>query len=420
MRRPDAYKVFLFIEFTSALLYSMAFTVMSLYEATVAGLNPLQLVLVGTTLEVAVLLFEVPTGVVADVFSRRASVIVGFVIVGLAFLVEGLFPVFLPILGAQLLYGLGYTFTSGALQAWISDEIGEQDANRAFLRANRLALAGALTGMAIAFFAGSLVQVNLPLLLSGGGRIVLAVVLIGLMTERGFRPTPVEKRQTFRHMAQTFKDGIAAVRARPRLNTILGIGLIYGLYSEGFDRLWVKHLLDRFDLPVWFGGNEVAFFAVLRMTGLVLSMLATRALERRMDASRPEQIGRAMLGVTAGIALALGGFALSPVLGLSMALYWGIAALRNLGEPLYTAWVNQRLEARTRATVLSLSSQVDAVGQIAGGPAVGWLARAVSVPLALGVSAALLAPALGLVARANREGELSGADGRPELERNPE
>ena len=146
-RKADATKVYLFVEFTASAFFSMMFISMSLYEATVAGLTPLQLVLVGTTVELSVFLFEVPTGVVADVYSRRLSIIIGYLLMGAGFLVEGLFPAFLPILLAQVVWGLGYTFTSGATQAWITDEIGEEPANRLFLRATQVGLFASLIGM---------------------------------------------------------------------------------------------------------------------------------------------------------------------------------------------------------------------------------------------------------------------------------
>jgi MFS transporter, DHA3 family, tetracycline resistance protein len=123
--KVDATKVYLFIEFTASAFFSMMFVTMSLYEATVAGLLPYQLILVGTTLEISAFLFEIPTGIVADVYSRRLSIIIGYLLMGVGFLIEGLFPFFLPIILAQVVWGLGYTFTSGATQAWISDEVGE-------------------------------------------------------------------------------------------------------------------------------------------------------------------------------------------------------------------------------------------------------------------------------------------------------
>jgi len=149
-RKVNAYKLYLALQFLTGLFFSMMFVVTSFYEATVAGLSGLQLVLVGTTVEVTILLFEVPTGIVADAYSRRLSVIIGFFLMGIGFLVEGTFPIFGMILLTQVLWGIGYTFTSGATQAWLSDEIGEENANRAFLRGSQFDLAGALIGMLLA------------------------------------------------------------------------------------------------------------------------------------------------------------------------------------------------------------------------------------------------------------------------------
>ena len=99
----NARSVYLFIEFSASAFFAMMFTVTSLYEATVAGLTPVQLILVGTTLELSAFLFEVPTGIVADVYSRKLSIIIGYILMGVGFLVEGFFPSFLPILLAQVI-----------------------------------------------------------------------------------------------------------------------------------------------------------------------------------------------------------------------------------------------------------------------------------------------------------------------------
>ena len=76
------------------LCLSMISTASMVYQIHRVGLNPLQLVLVGTTLELSVFLFEVPTGVVADVYSRRLSIIIGMFLIGLGFIVQGSLPVF--------------------------------------------------------------------------------------------------------------------------------------------------------------------------------------------------------------------------------------------------------------------------------------------------------------------------------------
>ena len=399
-RKFDAYKLYLALQFLTGLFFSMIFVVASLYEATVAGLSGLQLVLVGTTVEVTILLFEVPTGIVADVYSRRLSIIIGFFLMGIGFLIEGSFPIFSMILLTQVFWGIGYTFTSGATQAWLSDEIGEEKANNAFLRGNQYDLAGALIGMLIAIPIGN-IAVNIPILVGGAAVFGIGVLLMLFMPETGFHPTRPEDRNSFQHMTDILKKGISAVRSRPVLISVLGIGFIYGLYSEGWDRLWVKYLVDHFTLPHIFGMNEVAFFGFLRAAGMLLSILATRQVEKRLDANHAPSIARAMLWITVLLSAAIFTFAFSSALALSILAVTVVSMTRNVIGPLYTAWVNQRLDSDTRATVISMSGQVDAIGQITSGPVAALISLS-SVRAAITMASLLLTPALPLIARANR------------------
>jgi DHA3 family tetracycline resistance protein-like MFS transporter len=130
-----------------------------------------------------------------------------------------------------------------------------------------------------------------------------------------------------------------------------------------------------------------------------------RSIEKRLDTSQPQAIGRAMLFVTGLISVSLIGYAISPLLIVTLGIFLLIMVLRRVAIPLYTSWVNQKLDSETRATVLSISSQVDAVGQIAGGPGVGLIAKLVSVIAALSTSGLLLTPALFLVRRANAQSQ---------------
>ena len=400
--------IYLFIQIAAWIFFPMIFVVSSLYQVTVAELTPLQLVLVGTTLEIAAFVFEVPTGVIADIYSRKLSIIIGYILMGLGFLLMGFYPAFIPILLAQVIWGLGYTFTSGAEEAWISDEIGEQKANQLFLRATRIGLYASLLGMALAVLVGG-EDVSMPIRWGGVGLIGLGIALSLTMPEKGFQPTPREDRNTWQQMGLTFKDGISAVRARPRLVHVLGIGFFYGLFSEGFDRLWVKHLVDNFDLVGVFAISQVAFFAALRAVSTVAAIIVLRPVEKRLDTSQPLVIGRAMFLVTGLITAGLIGFSLSPWLGITLLAFLAIWVLRRVAAPLYTAWINQNLDSKTRATVLSISGQVDAVGQIAGGPAVGAIAKAFSVVAAITTSGLLLTPALYLISRANKRSESEGS-----------
>ncbi len=376
----------------------MIFTASSLYQVSVARLTPLQLVLVGTMLELSVFLFEVPTGVVADVFSRRLSIIIGYFLIGLGFILEGSIPIFWSILIAQVLWGVGYTFTSGATQAWISDEIGEVAANRAFLRSEQLGQGAALFGIAAGMLIGSL-RINLPIQLGGFSVILLGFFLILRMPETGFKPAPQAERNNWQKMGHTFLDGLLMVKRRPALVNILTIGLFFGLYSEGYDRLWTKHILDSFTFPAIGNFQPVVWFGLMRAVGMLLSIGGVEVAMRRVDTHNHAAVARALLGITAALTGSLLVFALAGRLAIVVVAYWIIYVARNVIGPLYTAWVNQRLDSNVRATVISMSSQVDAIGQVAGGPLVGLVGNAVSVQAAISLSGLLLTPVLPMFAR---------------------
>lgn len=383
-------------------------TVNLIYQNEVAGLNPLQLVLVGTTLELTAFLFEIPTGVVADVYSRRLSVIIGVFLMGAGFLIEGTFPVFTAILLAQVVWGIGYTFISGAREAWIADEIGPAPIGPVFLRASQVAQMAALLAIPVSVALGS-VRLNLPVLAGGGMMIVLAALLIAVMPEHGFTPKPPEERGSWRAMANQFRDGACAVRGRPVLITLLVIAAFIGMASEGFDRLWQAHLLDDFRFPTLGGFKPVVWFGVISAVSSLLSIGGAELVKRRVDTTDQARVSRLLTALGAvQIAGALG-FALVANFYLALVLLWIGALARRLNAPLFTTWLNQHVESGVRATVFSMRGQMDSLGQVVGGPMIGVIGTVVSIRAAIAVAAVTLSPALWLYTRATRQGEAAAA-----------
>jgi DHA3 family tetracycline resistance protein-like MFS transporter len=102
------------------------------------------------------------------------------------------------------------------------------------------------------------------------------------------------------------------------------------------------------------------------------------------------------------IVAALAGFGLTHRFGVALLLYGLIGTLRSIISPLYATWFNLRIDApQVRATMFSVSSQVDAIGQISGGPVVGAIGNR-SIRAALVLSALVLSPVVPLYARAIR------------------
>ncbi|HEY3561674.1 MAG TPA: MFS transporter [Kribbella sp.] len=358
-----------------AFLAALSFTLSAVYYVRDAGLNPLQMVLVGTTLELACFLFEIPTGIVADLYSRRLSIVIGFVLIGAGFLLQGLVPAFLAILAAQVLWGIGFTFTSGADQAWITDELGAERVDGVFVRAQQFELGGTIAGTVTAGALG-LINLPLPMVVSGAGMILLALVLAVFMREQNFHRTPREERETFRQLAETFRSGLEVARRRPVVRTLVIISLIAGLASEAFDRLWSVKLLT-FNFPTVFGTSDPAlWFTALALAGTLLSLGASLLLNRfsaaRLQASHPTGI-LATLAALDGLGIFL--FVFAGHLWLALAALWLRQIADTVASPIHSAWLNRHIDSRSRATVLSMVSQANAIGQVAGGPPLGALGR---------------------------------------------
>ncbi|NTU62687.1 MAG: MFS transporter, partial [Chloroflexi bacterium] len=205
-----------------------------------------------------------------------------------------------------------------------------------------------------------------------------------------------------RALAHTFKSGLRVVRGKPVLINILTIGLILGLYSEGYDRLWAAHLLENITLPTIGGLQPVMWFGIIRAVGMLLGLGVTEFMRRRVDTARHGPVARAMLILITGMVAGLLAFALTGNFIIAVLALWSFSSLRQTVGPLYTTWVNQHAESSVRATVISMSSQIDALGQILGGPIVGAIGLALGIPVSLTICAIVLATALPLLIRTIR------------------
>jgi DHA3 family tetracycline resistance protein-like MFS transporter len=380
---------------------TLHFTVVAVYYVTIVGLDPFQLMLVGTTLMIVILLSEVPTGVVADVYSRRLSVIIGTALIGVGFVLEGALPHFAAVLTAQVIWGVGATCTSGALEAWIADELAGQELAPVYVRGAQFGQIGALVGIGSSVALAS-IRLNVPMLVAGIALVVFAGCLVLIMPEHGFTPAPHAHRTSRQMALQTWRDGVRLVRQQPGLMTIMGITLFFGMASETFDRLWEVHFLRYFAFPALGQLEPIVWFGIINAGTQLLSLGAAEMIRHRSTIASRQGIVRTLAGITTLLMGSVIVFGLAESFVVALIAYWSAALLRQTYEPLYVAWLNQRLEARVRATVNSCASQVDAIGQIAGGPPFGLLATAASLRVAMVAAALVLTPALALYWRSAR------------------
>ena len=393
---------------TWSFIGALSWTVTAVYLLRELGLTPLQLVLTGTALEVAYFLCEVPTGVVADLVSRRSSMVVAAALSGVAMMLMGLAPGVVVVLAASALWGVAWTFRSGAEDAWLADEIGVEHLGPAYQRGAQVERVTGLLGIASAVGLAT-VDLRLPLIAAG----VLAVLLAGfvamVMPEDGFeRPTVTVgpgPRGTahLREAAMTARAGAGIVRAHPVLLLVVGIAVAVGAWSEGFDRLWEAHLLLDVGLPPLGGLDDVAWFGVVGAGTLVLSFVVAAPLVPRVERLGQARLARYLLLLHGLLLLLALGFAVAGSLWAAIGMFWATTVARELIAAPYRTWLNVSVaDSSTRATVLSLLGVAGSVGEWAGGPVIGWVGTRWSVRTALSSGALLLAPALVLLGRAAR------------------
>ena len=251
-----------------------------------------------------------------------------------------------------------------------------------------------------------LVALWLPIVVGGLVIIAVGVALALLMPETGFKPVERgEAESAVRVLARTGLTGARLVRRRPVLLLILAISASWGAWSEGYDRLSDAHLLRDVGLPSFFGLSFVVWFGLIAAASLVLAIFVARPANRRL-----EQVGQlTVTWVLLGLDIVL--IASVVVFGLAGAFWLALIAMlltnvaRSLAMPLFTSWLNQSIDnSSVRATVMSITSQADAVGQWTGGPAIGAIGNAFGIRAALVTGAFLLSPAVALYGRAIRHG----------------
>lgn len=208
---------------------------------------------------------------------------------------------------------------------------------------------------------------------------------------------------------QTVRAGLRAARGNSVLLTILGIAAIFGAASEGIDRLRDIHVLQDMTLPQLWGMNSVVWFGVIQAGGLGLSVIAAEVAKRRIDTTSHRQVAGALAAINVGIVLTVVLFGLATNFALALPLIWAVFVLRRTNTPLMTAWLNQSLDPSIRATIFSMQSLSDSLGQVLGGPIIGVLAAAAAIRLGIVIAGLLFAPALLLYARTLRRASVANS-----------
>lgn len=382
---------------TEGLARGLMYAALASYWVVQARLSPIQLVLLGTSLEATLFCLQIPTGAFADAVGRRPATVIGYAGLGLGLGLQAFTRDFLSLLILQAIAGGAWAFLIGSIEAWIAERAGVDGLERVFLRGGQAQMVGLMGGLVMTIF---LAQIDPRLSILCGGALLLIVSGVAAMLMTESRPTAASvPRSRVREVMSIAAMGVREIRSSRVLMLLVVIALVLGVSSEGWDRLYAAHLMR--DLGLGSAGHlsPAGWLSVIGLAESALGVVVFQLASHRLGDTRPGAILGALYVTRSALML---GFALFAALPAGIAAFLAAQTVRRLSEPLVDAWISRETPAEVRATVLSVVGQADSLGQIVAGPMVGAIGSAVSVPVALGVSAALVLPAAVFAGAADR------------------
>jgi len=354
--------------------------VASVYLVTDANLSASQLLLIGVGQAIIAFIFELPAGVLADTISRKWSLIISHILMGIAMIATGLVTDFRLLVITQMLWGVSWTFASGADVAWITDELNEpKRISGVLVKSERAKLIGAAVGIVGLGILAALTNRSVAMIVAGSAMFLLSVYILFRFREQNFVPT-----STKRWLASwsILKQGIMlAFRSRTILVIFAATFLINGAASVG--RLYQRRLVD-----VGLPSDPVIWFAVLGILTLLLGAIALRIIERHIDGTKTPWISYILACMVGVVGLVVLAFVPEKISGsVAILLVAGFAV--PIGRTMGTILVNQKTSSSVRATVHSLLAQAKYLGEIILGLVIAVVAGLLGISMAFLVSAAL-------------------------------
>jgi len=346
-----------------------------------AGLDIQQVLLTNAAFTLGSMVFEIPTGVVADTVGRRMSLLLCLITlfvttllyVAIAWRGWG----FWAFAWVSVFLGLGYTFYTGAVDAWLVDALkatghtGSLD--RVFARGQMFFGGGMLVGTIGGGLLGQ-IRLDLPYLVRAAIVVPLFVLAWRNMPELGYTPRALELRRVPAEMRRVFGEGLRYGLHHPVVRPVMLASLvsmsfmIFGFYS------WQRYFLDLLGRDaVWVDG------VISSLVGL--SLIAGNALVAPLSRLVRTRTGLLMLSAGAQAALVVAcGLLTNFFVVVSLYLLYGVAI--GLAMPVKQAYLNAHIPSAQRATIISLDSMFGSTGGVVGQSAWGAVAKLRSIGMA--------------------------------------
>jgi MFS family permease len=368
-----------------------------------AGLSFFEVFVANAAFSAGMVLFEVPTGVVADTLGRRVSFLLSVsVLAATTLLYVGLAQVDAGVVAfsvVSVFMGLGFTFYSGAMEAWLVDALGASGytglLDRVFARGQQVTGAAMLVGTIGGGFLGQ-VDLALPYVLRAALLAAVFVIAWVVMHDLGFEPRAVAAAELPSEIARNARAGVEYGWRQPNLRLLILASTVQMTFVMWAFYAAQPYLLDLLDSDaIWVSGFVAAGIAFATILGNQIVTFASRYCGKRttllLAAAGLQSAAAIVMGLTGSFWIAVAG-----VLLLSVSL--------GITGPVHSAYLHQVVPSEQRATVVSFDSMLASGGSIGGQVGLGALGEARSVGAAFVVGGAATAAAIPLLGRLRRLG----------------
>jgi MFS family permease len=366
-----------------------------------AGLNNTEAFAANAFFTAGMVIFEVPTGALADTWGRRTSYLLGAAtLLCSTLLYLAMWRGHAPLWGwaiASILLGLGFTFFSGATEAWLVDALafsGYKESLEAVMARGQVVggaamLAGSVAGGMIA----QVTNLGVPYMIRSGCLGLTLVAAFFLMKDLGF--TPDRSKRPLEEVRRVVHASLAYGWRSPPVRWLMLAGLGAGGVSMFAFYALQPYLLELYGDRKAFGvaGLAAAIVAGSQMVAGLIVPRVRRLFHRRTDAL----IAAYAIGITC---LALLGMTASFAVAIVLLVIWGLTFSMEL--PIRQAYLNGIIPSEQRATVLSFDNLMASAGGVAAQPALGRASDLWGYPAAYVISSGIQLVAVPFLALARR------------------
>jgi MFS family permease len=382
-----------------------------------AGLTIFEVFVANAVFTAAMALFEVPTGVVADTRGRRASFLLSestlavgtLAYVGVAAIEGGLLLFCL----AGVILGLGYTFYSGAVEAWLVDALKatgyRHELDGVFARASIVSSFAMIAGTVGGGLLGQL-DLSLPYLARTG--LVLMALAVGFRTmhDIGFTPRTLRLQGIVGEMRKVGRAGISYGWQKPAVRLlVMESFLTWGFFAWAW-YAWQPYFLELYgENAIWLSGVIAAFFALAGIAGNVLVKRLARPGRRRTTI---------LLGAVSVFTATMVATGVIRSFWITVPVFLLGAVAGGILQPVRQTYLHQSIPTSERATLVSFDALVGSLGSVGGQTGLGYLSQERSIPAGFvvgGLATILAIPIFGRLRALNEPADRITAEA-PELE----